>query len=86
MPRHTGPRLGIVRALGSGLTGLTRKSPGNRAHPPGRHGVLKRASRKSEYGQQLIEKQKFSARPPADRRVLRYTHLITKGYFHVELS
>lgn len=59
MSRYTGPRVKVLRALGTDLPGLTRKNAGERTHPPGQHGPRKISGRKSEFGQQLIEKQKL---------------------------
>jgi len=59
MSRYTGPRLKVLRALGTDLPGLSRKSIEARPHPPGQHGPHKANGRKSEFGQQLIEKQKL---------------------------
>lgn len=59
MSRYTGPRVKLLRALGVDLPGLTRKSLEKRPHPPGQHGPKKLNARKSEYGAQLIEKQKL---------------------------
>lgn len=56
MARYTGPRLKIVRALGTELPGLTRQTP-NRDYGPGQHGAKPR--RKSGFGIQLMEKQKL---------------------------
>lgn len=57
MSRYTGPRLKVMRALGVELPGLSRKSIENRPHPPGQHGAANR--RRSEYANQLAEKQKI---------------------------
>jgi len=57
--RYTGPRLKVMRALGTELPGLSRKSIENRPHPPGQHGAKLFATRKSEFGKQLREKQKI---------------------------
>ncbi|ENO88649.1 30S ribosomal protein S4 [Thauera linaloolentis] len=57
MSRYTGPRLKVMRALGTELPGLSRKSLGERNYPPGQHG--QRPKRKSGFGVQLIEKQKL---------------------------
>lgn len=57
MARYTGPRLKIVRALGTALPGLTRKSADNRDYPPGQHGQRQR--KKSDFGIKLMEKQKL---------------------------
>lgn len=59
MSRYTGPRLKIMRALGVDLPGLSRKSMQERNQPPGQHGARKVAGRKSEFGLQLMEKQKL---------------------------
>ncbi len=66
MSRYTGPRLKVMRALGTELPGLSRKSLGERNYPPGQHG--QKARRKSDYGIKLIEKQK-----------LRYNYGLTEG-------
>ncbi|TVO59316.1 MULTISPECIES: 30S ribosomal protein S4 [Denitromonas] len=58
MSRFTGPRLKVMRALGTELPGLSRKSISDRPHPPGQHGARNK-HRKSDYGLQLIEKQKL---------------------------
>ncbi len=57
MSRYTGPRLKVMRALGTELPGLSRKPLGERNYPPGQHG--QRPKRKSDFGVQLIEKQKL---------------------------
>ncbi|MHB8787401.1 MAG: 30S ribosomal protein S4 [Thauera sp.] len=57
MSRFTGPRLKVMRALGTELPGLSRKPLGERNYPPGQHG--QRPKRKSGFGVQLIEKQKL---------------------------
>ena len=57
MSRYTGPRLKVMRTLGTELPGLSRKPLGERNYPPGQHG--RRPRRKSSFGVQLIEKQKL---------------------------
>lgn len=57
MSRYTGPRLKVMRALGTELPGLSRRAPGERDYPPGQHG--QRPRRKSDFGRKLIEKQKL---------------------------
>ncbi len=57
MARYTGPRLRIVRRLGTRLPGLTRKDAERRNYPPGQHG--RGRQRFSEYKKQLYEKQKI---------------------------
>jgi small subunit ribosomal protein S4 len=48
----------VLRALGTDLPGLTRKTAENRTAPPGQHGSRPNR-RKSEFGAQLMEKQKL---------------------------
>jgi len=57
MSRYTGPRLKIMRALGTPLPGLSSKSIEDRPYPPGQHG--QKAKRKSDFGVKLMEKQKL---------------------------
>lgn len=59
MSRYTGPRVKILRALGVDLPGLSRKSMQDRPQAPGQHGAKKNSGRKSEFGLQLMEKQKL---------------------------
>lgn len=59
MSRYTGPRVKVLRALGLDLPGLSRKTMQDRNQPPGQHGARKVASKKSEFGLQLLEKQKL---------------------------
>jgi small subunit ribosomal protein S4 len=47
-----------MRALGLDLPGLSRKTMQKRPFPPGQHGQRRRG-RRSDYGTQLIEKQKL---------------------------
>jgi len=58
MSRYTGPRRKIIRALGIELPGLTRHTLEGRDYPPGQHGS-RLNKRKSNFGQQLVEKQKL---------------------------
>lgn len=57
MSRYTGPRVKVMRALGTELPGLSRKKMERRPFPPGQHGQARR--KQSEYGLRLIEKQKL---------------------------
>ena len=59
MSRFTGPRLKVMRALGVDLPGLSRKTKESRPNPPGQHGARAVRRRKSDFGVQLIEKQKL---------------------------
>lgn len=68
MSRYTGPRVRLMRAVGMDLPGLTRKTIERKPSPPGmREGQFKK--KKSEYGTQLLEKQK-----------IRFNYGITENY------
>jgi len=69
MSRYVGPRVKVMRALGTDLPGLSRKSVGERNYPPGQHGQKQR--RRSNFGTQLIEKQKLRANYGLSERQLR---------------
>jgi small subunit ribosomal protein S4 len=59
MSRYTGPRLRIIRRLGTALPGLIRTDPDlRRPYPPGQHGPTKR-KKLSDYALRLMEKQKI---------------------------
>lgn len=59
MARTTGPRLKIMRALGTELPGLSRKSIESRPNPPGQHGQQASRRRRSDFAIKLVEKQKI---------------------------
>lgn len=70
MSRYTGPRLKKMRALGTNLPGLSRKSIARRPYPPGEHGN-KRRRKKTAFGIQLMEKQKLRNNYGVSERQLR---------------
>ena len=70
MSRYTGPRLKKMRALGTNLPGLSRKSIARRPYPPGEHGT-KRRRKKTSFGVQLMEKQKLRLNYGVNERQLR---------------
>jgi hypothetical protein len=74
----TGPRLKVLRALGVDLPGLSRKSMQERPQPPGQHGARKLNGRKSEFGLQLMEKQKLRFNYGLSERQLRRAVLDAK--------
>jgi small subunit ribosomal protein S4 len=68
MSRDRGPRVKKMRAVGMELPGLSRKSIERKPNPPGmREGQFKK--KKSEFGTQLLEKQK-----------LRFNYGVTEKY------
>lgn len=58
MARYKGPRVKKMRALGTDLPGLSRKTIDRRPYPPGQHGKVGRR-KQTEYGRRLNEKQKL---------------------------
>ena len=74
MSRDRGPRLRKMRAVGIELPGLSRKSIERKPFPPGmKEG--QRQKKKSEYGTQLLEKQK-----------VRFNYGVTEKYLRMSLS
>ncbi len=71
MSRLTSPRLRIVRALGTELPGLTRKSAQKRPYGPGQHGPTQRRKKASSYALALREKQKIRFNYGLTERALR---------------
>ena len=61
MARYTGPRLRVIRRIGTELPGFTTRTLTRRPYPPGAAAAAqgKRMSKTSEYGLRLREKQKL---------------------------
>ena len=57
MARYTGPKTKIARKFGQAIFG-DDKAFEKRNYPPGQHGNNRRRGKKSEYANQLMEKQK----------------------------
>jgi small subunit ribosomal protein S4 len=57
MARYTGPRSKIARKFGEPIFGAD-KALERKNYPPGQHGLAKKRAKISEYGLQLMEKQK----------------------------
>ena len=75
MARYTGPRLRIVRRLGTELPGLTTKTAARRPNPPGQAAAGKRSPKVSEYAVRLREKQKLRYHYGlTERGLLQYYH------------
>jgi ribosomal protein S4, bacterial/organelle type len=60
MARNTGPKHRICRRVGEPICGSPKCPALKRPYPPGQHGRAPRR-RPSEYGRQLLEKQKLKA-------------------------
>ena len=60
MGRYIGPKSEIARKFGEAIFG-TDKSLEKKNYPPGQHGLARKRKKVSEYGTQLLEKQKAKA-------------------------
>ncbi len=69
MSRYTGPKVRVMRALGTELPGLSRKKIERRPYPPGQHGQARK--KVSEYALRLQEKQKVRMNYGVTERYLR---------------
>jgi len=56
---YTGPKVKISRKLGLELTPKARKVTQKKSYPPGQHGPSRRRGKQSDYGKQLLEKQRL---------------------------
>lgn len=68
--RFTGPKVKKSRALGVALTPKAQKYMRKKAYPPGQHGQNRRR-RRSEYGLQLLEKQRLRFQYNVSERYLK---------------
>ena len=59
MSRYTGPKNRIARRLGANIYNKRRNPLAHKPNPPGQHGLRRR--KKSDFGLQLLEKQKLKA-------------------------
>lgn len=56
---YTGPKVKLSRKLGFAMTPKARKFMDRKPYPPGQHGPVKRRAKLSDYGRQLLEKQRL---------------------------
>lgn len=56
---YTGPKVKLSRKLGIQLTQKKSKKADKMSYPPGQHGASKRRGKQSDYGKQLMEKQRL---------------------------
>lgn len=56
---YNGPKVKLSRKLGLELTPKARKITAKKPYPPGQHGASKRRGKQSDYGKQLMEKQRL---------------------------
>ncbi|MCE5305334.1 MAG: 30S ribosomal protein S4 [Chloroherpetonaceae bacterium] len=56
---YTGPKVKISRKIGINITPKAGKITSHKAYPPGQFGAKGKRSKQSDYGRQLIEKQRL---------------------------
>jgi len=56
---YNGPKVKISRKLSLELTPKSRKVTTKKPYPPGQHGPSKKRAKQSDYGKQLLEKQRL---------------------------
>lgn len=56
---YTGPKVKVSRKIGVNITPKSGKYTQKKAYPPGQFGAQKRRAKQSDYGKQLLEKQRL---------------------------
>lgn len=56
---YNGPKVKLSRKIGINMTPKAAKYAGKKPYPPGQHGASKRRPKQSDYGKQLLEKQRL---------------------------
>lgn len=72
MGRYIGPKSKIARKFGEAIYGAD-KSLEKKNYPPGQHGLMRKRKKVSEYGTQLLEKQKAKAIYGVQEKQFRHT-------------
>ena len=72
MGRYIGPKSKIARKFGEAIYGADR-SLEKKNYPPGQHGLMRKRKKVSEYGTQLLEKQKAKAIYGVQEKQFRHT-------------
>jgi small subunit ribosomal protein S4 len=68
---YTGPKVRISRKLGLEITQKAHKIIMKKGYPPGQHGATKRRGKQSDYGRQLLEKQRLRMQYNLSERQMR---------------
>jgi small subunit ribosomal protein S4 len=68
---YTGPKVRLSRKLGLELTQKAGKYTGKKPYPPGQHGNTKKRAKMSDYGRQLLEKQRLRLQYNVSEKQLR---------------
>lgn len=72
---YTGPKVKLSRKLGIELTQKSAKYSTRKPYPPGQHGTAKRRAKQSDYGRQLLEKQRLRLQYNISEKQLRNYYL-----------
>jgi small subunit ribosomal protein S4 len=79
MSNYTGPKVRLSRKLGFALTPKAGRIMERRQNAPGQHGAAKRRTKQSDYGKQLLEKQKLRLQYNIhERQMTRYVDKATR--------
>lgn len=71
MSNYTGAKVRLSRKLGIALTAKARKFMDRKPYAPGQHGPSKRRAKVSDYGKQLLEKQRLRLQYNVHERQMR---------------
>ncbi len=76
---YTGPKVKLSRKLGINITVKAKKYATNKPYPPGQHGAAKRRAKQSDFGRQLLEKQRLRLQyNVAEKQLVNYYFKATK--------
>ena len=76
---YTGPKVRLSRKLSLELTPKSRKYTAKKSYPPGQHGATKRRSKQSDYGRQLLEKQRLRMQYNVSESQMRNYYKVAAG-------
>lgn len=68
---YTGPKVKLSRKVGINMNNKASKYAAKKPYPPGQHGQSKRRGKLSDYGRQLLEKQRLKLQYNVSEKQLR---------------
>jgi small subunit ribosomal protein S4 len=76
---YTGPKVKLSRKIGVNITPKAGKYATKKPYPPGQHGPNKRRGKQSDYGKQLLEKQRLRLQyNVSEKQMSNYYHKAAK--------
>jgi small subunit ribosomal protein S4 len=76
---YTGPKVKLSRKIGVNITPKAGKYATKKPYPPGQHGPNKRRGKQSDYGKQLMEKQRLRLQyNVSEKQMSNYYHKAAK--------